>query len=362
MSSAALVVFRVDAGVSMGLGHLSRCLTLAAVLRASGARILFLISPETALWSDKIRSLDFGVRVLDVESSISTDASPHAHSRWLPWGWAKDANECLRLLPHEPTWLVVDHYGIDENWERAMSRRVRKLMVIDDLADRGHACDALLDQNIRPKTSYESLVPLDCRVLIGPEYALLRPDFLAERRLARSGPATHLNVFMGGTDAKGATVQVLDEFASGGLSWDQLDIILGSRCPHLETVHKRAALLPNARLHVDCEEVASMFASADIGIGAGGVAALERCCVGLPSVTISVAENQNPGLAGLVAEGATIFLGYLESLRPGQIVESVRRLMADSGQLRRMSIQASSLVDGLGAHRVAAAMFPVERR
>ena len=357
MFSEALVAFRVDAGVSMGLGHLSRCLTLAALLRANGARILFLISPETSFWSDKISKLDFGVGVLDVDGSISSDAGQLAHSRWLPWGWEKDADECLRLLSDAPDWLVVDHYALDETWEQAMRRRGLKLLAIDDLADRQHCCDVLVDQNIKSQTSYESLVPPRCRTMIGPGYALLRPDFLAERRLERKGPATRLNVFMGGTDREGATVRVLDELASGGLTWDQLDIIVGSKCPHLEAVHSRAAVLPNARLHVDCEEVAGMFASADVGIGAGGVAALERCCVGLPSVTISVAENQNPGLAGLVAEGATRFIGSLDTLRPGQIFESVRRLMAEPDQLRRMSIQALSLVDGLGARRVAAAMF-----
>ena len=358
MSSAALVIFRVDAGISMGLGHLSRCLTLAAMLQASGARILFLISPETALWSEKITSQDFGVRVLDVRGPNSMDGSPLAHSRWLPWGWAKDADECLRLLPDEPTWLVADHYALDEMWEKAMRPRVGKLMVIDDIADRRHCCDVLLDQNIKPKTSYENLVPLDCLTLIGPNYALLRPDFLAERRYERSGPATRLNVFMGGTDREGATVRVLDELGGGGLNWSRLDIILGSKCPHLETVRNRAAVLPNTRLHVDCEQVAGMFASADLGIGAGGVASLERCCVGLPSIAISVAENQNSGLAGLVDHGVIKFLGFLDGLSPGQIVESVRCLMAEPGQLRRMSMQALSLVDGLGARRVAAAMLP----
>jgi UDP-2,4-diacetamido-2,4,6-trideoxy-beta-L-altropyranose hydrolase len=216
----------------------------------------------------------------------------------------------------------------------------------------------LVDQNIKPQTSYESLVPEGCRRLIGPGYALLRPDFLAERRCERSGSATRLNVFMGGTDWEGATVRVLDELASNSLRWNQLDVILGSKCPHLQTVRNRVAVLPNTQLHVDCDEVASVFASADIGIGAGGVAALERCCVGLPSIAISVAENQNPGLSGLADQGVVKFLGFFDSLRPGQIVESVESLMAEPGELRRMSIRALSLVDGLGARRVAAAMLP----
>jgi UDP-2,4-diacetamido-2,4,6-trideoxy-beta-L-altropyranose hydrolase len=358
MPSEALVAFRVDAGISIGLGHLSRCLTLAGAMHERGARILFLVSPETAVWSDWIRRRDFDVAVLDVEGVVSTHASPLSHADWIPWGWSNDADECGRLLPEQPAWLVVDHYALDKSWELGMRRWARRLMVIDDLADREHDCDVLLDQNIKPATSYEGLVSADCRTLIGPNYALLKPDFAAERKPARSGLATRLNVFMGGTDKDGATLRVLDELGSGGLNWKRLDVILGSKCPHLERVRDRAAALPATQLHVDCEEVARLFASADIGIGAGGVAALERCCVGLPSVAISVAENQNPGLTGLVNQGAIEFLGCLRSLRAGQIVESVRSLMAAPGRLRQMSVQALRIVDGLGARRVAAAMLP----
>lgn len=355
MKANDLIAFRVDASVAMGLGHLSRCLTLARVLHARGARILFLISPGTAAWADMIRKHEFECRLLDVTDE--TQPADHlAHASWLNWGQASDAEACRRQLPRAPAWLVVDHYALDKHWEGEIKPSVGRLMVIDDLADREHCADLLLDQNLKPQTSYAHLVSAACQTLIGPHYALLRAEFAEHRPAERVGGAARLNVFMGGTDSEGVTVRVLDDLA-GNVHWEKLDVILGAKCPHLDAVRRRVDQLPAAELHVDSDRIARLFAFADIGIGAGGVASLERCCVGLPSVGICVADNQAAGLAALMDLGVVEYLGRPSDLRAAQISSVLRGLMDEPVLLRQMSARAVALVDGQGASRVASLML-----
>lgn len=350
-----LIAFRVDAGLEMGLGHLSRCLTLARTLHAHGARLLFLISPETVTWAEMITRAGFEYRMLDVGGQ-AVAADHLAHAAWLSWGQIADAEASSRQLSETPAWLVVDHYAIDNTWEAAIRPAVARLMVIDDLADREHCCDVLLDQNLKVPTSYTHLVPDVCETLIGPRYALLRSEFAEARRLGRASGSMRINVFMGGTDDEGGTVRVLDELA-GKLQWEKLDVILGAKCRHLEAVRERIARLPAAELYVDSDQVASLFACADIGIGAGGVASLERCCVGLPSLGICVADNQAAGLDALAKLGAIESLGRLAAVDTGEIAAVLRCLMAQPAKLRQMSEAAMALVDGQGAHRVASMML-----
>jgi UDP-2,4-diacetamido-2,4,6-trideoxy-beta-L-altropyranose hydrolase len=355
MSAVDLIAFRVDAGVTVGLGHVSRCLTLANSLRQRGARSVFLVSPETCNWSGLITSQGFEVSILDPDGRVE-QPSALAHADWLAWGQMADADACRKQLREKPAWLVVDHYALDENWEMAMRSSAERLMAIDDLADRKHCCDALLDQNLKDPTSYRQLVSAQCVTLIGPVFALLRPEFAVAGSAQRTGKAARINIFMGGTDSEGATVRVLDDLDSD-VRWEKLDVILGRKSPHLDTVRDRVAQLPNAELHVDSASVASLFASADIGIGAGGVAALERCCVGLPSLCICVAANQNAGLTSLLNEGVIDLAGSLKDFRRGQIAERLRSLMSSPERLRKMSSKAMALVDGLGASRVATLML-----
>ncbi len=356
MKADDLIAFRVDAGVGMGLGHLSRCLTLARALHVRGARILFLISPETAAWADMIRRQHFECRVLDVPDDVQL-VGRLAHASWLKWGQASDADACRRQLPQRPEWLVVDHYAIDRSWEIEVKPWVGRLMVIDDLADREHCADMLLDQNLKPRASYRNLVSAACETLIGPKYALLRAEFAEQRSMKGAGGATRVNVFMGGTDSEGVTVRVLDEIA-GDVRWEKLDVVLGKKCPHLEAVRKRVDRLPAAELHIDSDRIAQLFAFADVGIGAGGVASLERCCVGLPALGICVAENQAAGLAALAQLDVIESIGRLSDLREGQIGSALYGLMAEPVRLRQMSARAMALVDGQGAARVAGLMLP----
>jgi UDP-2,4-diacetamido-2,4,6-trideoxy-beta-L-altropyranose hydrolase len=296
--------------------------------------------------------------------TLPLDATRHVnepdaldHARWLPWGQAADAAATLRAMAEPVDWLVVDHYAIDDRWERQMRTRSRRILAIDDIADRRHDVDLLLDHNPQDETGgrYDGLLPDGARRLIGPRYALLRPDFAAARtkRPDRNGSVRRFNLFMGGTDTAGATLKVLLALSEDGLGSIPLDVVIGGASPHLAAIRQSARGRGNTVVHVDASNVADLFARADLAIGAGGVAALERCCVGLPTITLSVASNQEPGLAQLAAAGAVQHLGRFDDIDPAKLAAAVRQCLESPQMLASMSQAARALVDGKGVDWLA---------
>jgi UDP-2,4-diacetamido-2,4,6-trideoxy-beta-L-altropyranose hydrolase len=351
------VGIRVDASRVLSLGHLTRCLTLADALKARGATIVFVSAPSTAVWRAMVGARGYEIRFLSFDSVEGAAASDDR----LPWGWRADADATLAALSEALDWLIVDHYALDAQWERAVRPSGTKLMVIDDLADRSHDCDLLLDQNAQDETKdrYAGLVPPTARRLIGPHYALLRPQFAAARGRMRDGSVKRILVFMSATDPKGATLLALEALSLGSLTAFPVDVIIGSASPHLKAIEARAATRGQTELHVDTENMAALCAGADLAIGAGGVAALERCCLGLPSLTLSLAANQEPGLATLAAAGAVRRVGAVEDWTAVDLADEIERLIDEKDALVSLSERSAALVDGLGAARCASAVAGV---
>jgi UDP-2,4-diacetamido-2,4,6-trideoxy-beta-L-altropyranose hydrolase len=343
-----LAVFRVDAAVWMGLGHLSRCLTLARELRESGWSTRFLISSVASAWASRILSDGHDVEVLEF-----TETTDPGEANYQAWNWAEDAAACQRSLRSKVDWLIVDHYALGALWERSMQGWVDRIMVIDDLANRHHDCDLLLDQNLKDENSYRHLLPDRALALLGPPYALLRPEFRTARRTRDFRSIGRLNVFMGGTDPSGSLLYVLSELSGMKIAGFHVDVIVGSRSPALSEASRLLAYFPSAELHIDTDHVAGLFAAADLAIGAGGVAALERCAVGLPSVSVSVAQNQDAGLASLAKLQVIEYLGSFDRLRKNQMMTCLQNLFTEADRLQEMSERALSLVDGFGSQRVA---------
>lgn len=366
-SDAPLVAFRADASIEMGTGHLMRCLTLADRLRAAGHATIFLISPPAAHWSGHVEARGHTVKVLNLpKGALAEGLDGTAHASWLPWGWQRDADSTQAALSSRVAWLVVDHYGLDTRWEQAVRARADRILVIDDLADRPHDCDILLDQNPQDDegSRYDGLVPDGCQRLIGPRYALLRPEFAemaAEPRRER-GSIERINIFFGGIDAPGATLAALEAVQLAGLSHVPVDVVIGSQSPHLAAIRNMAASLAAASVHVDATDMAALFARASIGVGASGVAALERCCVGLPAVALATAANQERGLRALAAAGACIACGPGTHATPQVLADALSTRAADRARLAAMSQIARSVVQGHGAGYVAAAIGAMESK
>lgn len=352
-ASAALAVFRLDASLSIGSGHAVRCATLAQAIEQQGGTAVFIcqaLPGDARAW---LAAQGFRVITLPAASNGALTAQEDAaHSAAI-----------LRDLG-EADWLVVDHYALDAGWESALRPYARRTLVIDDLADRPHDCDLLLDQNLRPAIAAEYVPllanPAQTRLLIGPQHALLRPEFAALRRQARerSGAVRRVLVSFGGSDAANHTAQAIAALArrqqATGIT--KVDVVIGSANPHRQALGELiAARLPIAELHVQTPQIAWLMAEADLAIGAGGTTLWERAALGLPSIAFGVAANQRHGLEELIAGGYTV--GTPELHDASQIDAWIGCALDNPALLRGLAARSFGLTDGAGAARVMRAMF-----
>ena len=345
------VVFRVDASLKMGTGHVMRCLTLAKVLEENGADVKFICRKHEGNLIDKVRSSGFNVYELEVLKNFEVD-NKLEHSHWLGATQEQDAYDCINALKSKKTdWLIVDQYALDEQWQKRLKPYYKKLMVIDDLADRKHQCDILLDQTFgRQYDDYVALVPKNCELLLGSQYALLRPEFSKWRSYSlerRSKPdLKQLLINMGGVDVDNVTEDVLDELKICNLPNDiNIVVVMGRAAPHLNSVKFKADTLPyKTEVKVDVDNMAEIMANSDIAIGASGATTWERCCLGLPAIQIVIAENQNTIAKSLARNNAIKIFQDRKELS-GIISDAKSWMISVSDIARQIS-------DGLGLMRV----------
>ena len=360
------VAFRVDASVHIGSGHLMRCLTLAEALRAKGAQCHFISRAHHGHLTELIRQRDFAVATLPVElppmpanaTVISEYVKKLTHASWLGCHWQTDAEKTRAVLEQlRPDWVVVDHYALDRQWETAVRPYCNNLMVIDDLADRAHHCDVLLDQNLgRRPQDYANWVPADCKVLTGPRYALLRPEFAALRAYSlqrRQLPVLkRLLIAMGGVDQPNATGTVLQALKDCALPLDcRITVVMGGQAPWLEQIRMQAQDMAwPTEVLVTIDDMAQRMADSDLAIGAAGGSSWERCCLGLPTLIVILADNQRPGAQALQMAGASLLIGEVRDITM-QLPIAIHAL-ASQERLAEMSAAAGELVNGLGVHKV----------
>jgi UDP-2,4-diacetamido-2,4,6-trideoxy-beta-L-altropyranose hydrolase len=289
------VAFRADASIEIGTGHVMRCLTLAYILREQGADCSFICRSHPGHLLSLIRTHGFAAHslpVVDIRSS-ATDQERFPYADWLGADWVEDADQTLAVLgPVQVDWLIADHYAIDERWEKRVRNSASKLLVLDDLANRPHACDLLLDQTLgRSSADYNDYVPSRCVVLAGPEYALLRPDFASLRAVSlerRASPRlVHLLITMGGVDKANATSRVLASLGGCALPMGcRITVVMGAQAPWIREVRMRADELPwPTEVRVDVRDMAHLMSNSDLMIGAAGSTVWEACCLG-PAVSV----------------------------------------------------------------------------
>ena len=333
-----------------------RSLTLANVLRERGVQCRFICREHDGNLIGQIRQQGFSVDVLPLATTDARHEDVLPHAAWLGADWAMDAEQTLAALSGAIVdWLIVDHYALDARWEKKLRAACRHLMVIDDLADRRHDCDVLLDQNLnRQAADYIALVPHECIVLAGPKYALLRPEFAALREysLARRTPPKfeHLLISMGGVDKHKVTGRVLDALNDCALpAACRITVVMGAQAPWIAEVRAQAARMRSTEVLVGVQNIAQLMADSDLAIGAAGTSAWERCCLGLPTLTIVLAANQSAGAQALRKSGAALLLEDRGQLAI-ELQTNIRALL-QSEDLQRMQEACRSVTDGMGAMR-----------
>lgn len=344
-----------------------RCLTLADALRERGASCHFICRPHQGSLIPLLRQRGYHVEELPITQGDGlyrsmTSEQESAYRTWLGAHWEADAQQTLSLLRDKPVdWLIVDHYALGARWERSLRPSCGHLLAIDDLADREHDCDLLLDQNLgRCPSDYLGLVPEECKVLTGPQHALLRPEFAAQRPYSlarRKAPALRqFLITMGGVDKGNFTARVIDALAACPLPSDcRITVVMGLHAPWIEQVRNKAAELPwLAEVLVNIPDMAHLMADSDLAIGAAGTTAWERCCLGLPTLTAVLSDNQRSGAQALQQAGAVLLIGNDGDLG-AELMERISMLM-QPGCLERIINSASALTDGTGISRLVQAL------
>lgn len=361
------VTFRVDASPAIGGGHVMRCLTLADFIAHSGGRCHFVCGEITSAMADRVQGQGHDL------TRIPSLAPPHDPD--VPWDFRimgpddqhADALASARAIePSRADWIIVDHYGLDRAWEaaaKAAQGSTVSIMAIDDLANRPHDCDLLLDQTFgRAPDSYQKLTKPPARILAGAKFALLRPEFVAWRSIAlkrreRMTQARHLLISLGGTDVGGITARVLEEALLADYPF-AIDVVIGRDAPSLSAVRTIGAEREDVRVHVDVAEMAPLMARADMAIGAAGGTSWERCCLGLPTLAISLAANQSYIAEQLDHAGAH---RLAPSAGGSAFRQALTGLARDGVALKRMSALAAGVTDGQGCERVYAVLRAREK-
>ncbi len=352
-SNKLKIAFRVDASSQMGTGHFMRCLTLAENLKKRGTQIRFISRDlpahlQTMLQNKAIELVALAKNINDV---ITDDL---AHSHWLGCSQTEDALATLQALADKNwDWLVVDHYALDARWEKKLREKVKKILVIDDLADRQHDCDVLLDQNhyAYMETRYLGKVPTQCQLLLGAGYALLRDEFQQKREQIkpRQDAVKRILVFFGGVDADNYTGLAIAALSEIDISKIQIDIVIGAGHPYREQI-KVASVEHGFNCHIQTDKMAQLMAEADLAIGAGGSATWERCCLGLPTLAICMAHNQQKQLADAALAGWLYSPEIKKDLK--QLQTHITALIENSYLRELISHNCIQAVDGRGILRV----------
>jgi UDP-2,4-diacetamido-2,4,6-trideoxy-beta-L-altropyranose hydrolase len=341
-------LIRADASVRIGTGHVMRCLTLAGDLAGEGTEVFFV----TRDWRGNLSALirEKGFKVLTLSGPGPDRAGDEL--QWLREHWKEDAEETRGVIlknkaAGDQVRLVVDHYALDAQWEQALRPEADEIMVIDDLANRPHDCDILLDPNYYRDMNrrYRGLVPEHCRLLLGPKYALLRPEFrVAKPKMRqRDGRIRQVLIFFGGSDPTGETFKALEALRMLELPDIVIDVVVGSSNPRRAGVEQLCKMMPATRFHCQVENMAELIAGADLAIGAGGSATWERCYLGLPAIGITVAENQGETIRDLAENGAVWYLGRHEEVGVAKLAQAVEELRKDPERMKEMSARGLGL-------------------
>ena len=354
------VVIRTDSSIRIGTGHLMRCLTLADSLRRQGAEIVFICRNLEGHMARIARAKDYDVTMLPIPDASTKVKSPaNEYDEWLGVEKDIDASQTLSALSKLDVavdWLIVDHYALDADWERKVQPLVNNIMAIDDLANREHSCDLLLDQNLfdSAEQRYAGLVPESCKMLLGPRYALLRDEFLyaTEKKPMRDGSVRRLFVFFGGADPTNETGKTLKAIAMLQRPDIEVEVVIGGSNPHREELIRACSTSEYIKIHTEVDHIAELMSRADIAIGGGGTTTWERCCLGLPSLIISIAENQVEISRQADRSGIGCYLGKKENVTSRHIFEQISTLLNHPEKLRQMSRCGTDLVDGRGTDKV----------
>ncbi|TWI72370.1 UDP-2,4-diacetamido-2,4,6-trideoxy-beta-L-altropyranose hydrolase [Desulfobotulus alkaliphilus] len=355
------VIFRTDASQIIGTGHVMRCLTLASEFKKKGIQCHFVCKNHPGNLTSKIQEQGFTVHLIPLSKKVHHTNSQYqdSYNPWLGSSSKEDAAETLKILKLlKPLWVVLDHYSIGSQWERQIRPFTSKIMVLDDLANRTHDCDILLDPNRNPDSDdYKPLTPSHCTLLLGSAYVLLREEFInmqAQSLERRNCPAlNNILITMGGTDPNNNTGRILKYLQESPSIKDlNISVVLGSQAPHLKTIQQQIKLLScTTQLYIDTKNMATIMAENDLAISACSSTSWECCYMGLPAILLVTAENQK-FLADSLKKNSSLWIFNNSDYGISKIPEIITELKKNNDAFKKINPQNQSLIDGRGKERI----------
>jgi len=343
---------RADASPQIGTGHVRRCLAIAAALRSRGAAVHFVTRPAGEYSERLFAGSDIPVAALSSGGPSERDAS----------GWPEDAaatRAAIDAIGARPRWLIVDHYGLDERWERQMRPHVARILAIDDLGNRAHDADVLIDPNLveDAERRYCAKLPAPCLRLFGPRYAPLRDEFRLRRAdvAPRNGRVDRILVFHGGGPlAARCTLAAIDALAGLRLGSASVDVVFSAEARDRKAI-AAACDRHDFTFHPATTRMAELMSAAGLAIGAGGTTLWERCCLGLPSLAFALADNQREQ----VRQAASLGVVLAPAIPPedaAAVAGQIAACLENPALLATVSRCAMSVVDGHGTLRLMRAL------
>ena len=357
------VAIRVDSSLAIGSGHVMRCRTLARELRLRGAKIQFICRKQHKDLSDLLINDKFSVALLPEYISTNRTQQDSEYLQWLGVSQELDAEETLKAVEYfHADWMIVDHYGLSDSWEVLLRPSVAKIMAIDDLANRRHDCDILLDQNwfgSAEESRYIGLVPKTCTKLLGPRYALLEPEYHISRSTlnAYSGEIRRIIVYFGASDDTNVSAVVAQALIRAELDDIELDFVIGANYQHAQCIRSILDRRKNTTIHTALPSLADLMSRADLMLGLAGGTTWERATLGLPALVGAITENQQIQLQPLKSKGLIFCIPSDQIQSVDYWTEKIISLRNNSSTLIDSSNSARQLTDGRGAIRVANIMY-----
>ena len=340
------IFIRVDSGLEIGTGHMMRCLSLAKILTEYNFEVCFLSKKLEGNICDLIIKNEYKIEYLSNTNNIESKYN--------------DVSDIIKILckEKEKPFIIVDHYDLDVEWEKQVQKYVEKLIVIDDLANRNHVCDLLLDQNLYENMDdrYVDLVSSNCEILVGPKYALLRKEFSEKRK--KSIPRKNFNKIMvsfGGSDPNNETIKVLNALKKIKMKNIKIDVIIRKTNPNLNKIKEICDSIENCFLFQDVENMEEFMIDSDLSIGAAGITTWERCCLGLPSIVTTIADNQIEVVKAITKKKCIIHLGNSKETNSKDYEKCIQEINGEI--LSDISLNCFKIVDGKGCIRVSEKIY-----
>ena len=344
------VAIRVDSSEQIGSGHFMRCLTIANALDQINCKCYFISRylPENFILTLRKTNHSF-VKLPNIKKS--TPSNELRHSNWLGVSQEEDALQTIEAIKKENIdWMIVDHYALDINWEIFLRNNVKNIMVIDDLMDRKHSANLLLDSNLRDDdlNSYRALVNEDCDLLLGPKFVPLREEFSVEA-IENKNKLLNIFIFFGAYDTNNYTELMIDFLYKINKEFN-VDVVIGKGNVNTENIRNKC-MTYGMNLHIQTNSIAKIMQKSSIGIGAGGITVWERCSMQLPSFCIPVAFNQEDQLKQAEKKGL-LYVSKCFNKKDSILMDELSNFIRNKNLHKTIQEQCSRMVDSRGAYRI----------